>query len=209
MVKEAHLNCCHLETSSTLAKIRLMGFLIPQGRQSVKGVLRHCIVCRKINSLPFQTPTGSQLPIHRVNFIRPFQQVGVDFIGHFWIRTNDEDSKMCILLFTCMSLRAVYLELLPDQCTRSFLLAFIRFTNTFGVPTYVYSDNAKTFLASGIMLSEVFVSDEFKEKFRSMSITHISIPLYSPWYGGTWESMIQTVKQCLKKLIGRKKNRLL
>merc|ERR1712121_95127 len=36
-----------------------------------------------------------------------------------------------------------------------------------------------------------------------MKLKHIKIPLYSPWQGAVWERLIRTVKNCLKKSIGR------
>lgn len=50
--------------------------------------------------------------------------------------------------------------------TRSFLSAFSRLTNIFSIPTHFYSDNAKIFLGSVIMLFEIFVSDDCKENCK-------------------------------------------
>ena len=50
---------------------------------------------------------------------------------------------------------------------------------------------------------EVFTSDDFKQRFGVYEIKHIKIPLYSPWQGAVWERLIRTVKNCLRKSIGR------
>ena len=53
---------------------------------------------------------------------------------------------MFVLIFTCLNVRAVHFELLPDMSTRNFVLAFQRFCNMYSSPQYLYSDNAKTFI---------------------------------------------------------------
>ena len=56
---------------------------------------------------------------HQINLVKPFNHVGVDYTGHFWVK--DEVSggtvKMFVLIFTCLNIRAVHFELLPDMST--------------------------------------------------------------------------------------------
>ena len=49
---------------------------------------------------------------------------------------------MYLLIFTCLNVRAVHIELVPDMNTNPLVLAIIRFTNIYGIPTHIYSDNA-------------------------------------------------------------------
>lgn len=111
---------------------------------------------------------------------------------------------MYILLFTCLNIRAVHLELVNDMSTHSVVLAMVRFFNLYGVPTHIYSDNARSFVAGCDLVKQVFVSDEFVGKFSTFNIKHLTIPLYSAWFGSVWERLIKTVKSCLFKLVGRK-----
>ena len=57
-----------------------------------------------------------------------------------------------MLLFTCLNVRAVHIELVPDMSTHQFVLAFTRFTNVYGIPSHLYSDNAKSFIAGAEIL---------------------------------------------------------
>ena len=54
-------------------------------------------------------------------------------------------------------------------------------------------------------MEKVFTSNAFKEKFGVYDIKHVRIPVYSPWVGATWERLIRTVKDCLKRTISRQK----
>ena len=173
-------------------------------RQVVKSILSKCIICRKFNSLSFCYPRMTNLPKHRVNLVKPFQHTGVDFTGHLWVKNEEgEVVKMYILLFTCLNVRAVHIELVPDMSTHQFVLAFSRFTNVYGIPSHLYSDNAKSFIAGAEILWKALVCDEYKANVDVFDIRHVKIPLYSAWVGATWERLIRTVKSCLYKSIGR------
>ena len=56
--------------------------------------------------------------------------------------------------------------------THSFILALIRFTNIYGIPSHIYSDNAKSFIAGCNLIEEVFASSEFNERSSVLMGTH-------------------------------------
>ena len=206
LVECFHFKCKHLGLQTTLNSVRTGGFWIPKMRQVIKNILSRCITCRKFNSLAFRYPRMTNLPKHRVNMVKPFQHTGVDFTGHLWVKNEmGENVKLYILLFTCLNVRAVHIELVPDMSTVQFVLAFTRFTNVYGIPSHLYSDNAKSFVAGAEILQKALVSDEYKANFDVFDIQHVKIPLYSAWVGATWERLIRTVKSCLYKSIGRSK----
>ena len=203
IVEFYHYNCKHLGLQTTLNNVRTGGFWIPKMRQVVKSILSKCIICRKFNSLSFHYLGMTNLRKHRVNLMKPFQHTGVDFTGHLWVKNEGEVAKMYILLFTCSNVRAVHIELLPDMSTHQFVLAFSRFTNVYGIPSRLYSDNAKSFIAGAEILQKALVCDEYKANFDVFDIRHVKFPLYSARVGATWERLIHTVKSCLYKSIGR------
>ena len=85
---------------------------------------------------------------------------------------------MYILLFTCLNVRAVHIELVPDMSTHQFVLAFSHFTNVYGIPSHLYSDNAKSFIAGAEILQRALVCDEYKANFDVFDIRHVKILLY-------------------------------
>lgn len=147
MIVEYHKRCKHLGIQSTLNKIRLSGFWIPRARQAVKKVISRCVLCQKFNNLAFKYPKVTNLPKHRVNLVKPFLHTGIDYTGHVWVKGDEGVSKMYMLIFTCLNIRAVHIELVKDMSTHSFVLALIRFTNIYGIPSHIYSDNARSFIA--------------------------------------------------------------
>ncbi|XP_068215542.1 uncharacterized protein [Palaemon carinicauda] len=107
------------------------------------------------------------------------------------------------LVYTCLNIRAVHFELLPDMSTRNFILAFQRFCNMYSIPQYLNSDNAKTFIKGGNILETSLKSKEFLDEMEKCQIKHIRIPLYSAWVRAAWERLIRVLKGCLYKVIGR------
>ena len=112
---------------------------------------------------------------------------------------------MYLLIFTCMNVRAVHIEVVPDMSVLSFFQALARFTNQYGVPRAIYSDNSKTFIGGGKLFDRLFLMNEYQDKFGSCGMRLNTIPLFSPWYGGTLERCIKTIKICLFKIIGRRR----
>ena len=144
-------------------------------------------MCKRFNSLSFKYPKVTNLPKHRVNFIKPFQHTGIDFTGCIYVKDSKGFKKMYLLIFTCLNVRAVHIELLPDMDTHSLVLAIIRFTNIYGVPSHLYSDNAKSFIAGCDVMKEIFLASEFCEYYSKYNIKHIRIHAYSAWVESTWE----------------------
>ena len=153
----------YLGIGTTLNFLREQGYWIPLGRSAVKRVLSDCPVCKKINALAYKYPKFTGMPKHKMNLVKPFNHVGVDYTGHLWItdEKTDASSKMYILKSICLDIRAVQLELLSDMSVRNFLLAFQRFCNKYTIPEYLYSDNALQFLKGGQVLQQSLNSEEF------------------------------------------------
>ena len=205
IIEQCHLNVKHLGIQSTLNNLRLSGFWVPRSIQSIKNVISPCIACRKCNALNYKYPKVTNLPKNRVNLVRPYLHTGVDYTGSIIVREGKKDVKYYMIIFTCLSIRSIHIELVPDMSVNNFVLSLIRFTNLYGIPSHIYSDNGRSLIAGVNLVSEVFVSSTFKEKYGLCNIKHIAIPLYSPWIGAVWERSIKTLKNCLQRTLGRVK----
>ena len=133
----------------------------------------------------------TDLPKYRLNMIRSFTHVGVNYTGHIYCKDGDKEVKMYFLIFMFLNVRACHLKLIPEIRTNHFVLSLIRFCNEYGIPSTIYSYNEKSFISGVHVLEKVFTSASFRESFRIYNIQHIRIPLYSPWVGSTWECLIR------------------
>ena len=50
-------------------------------------------------------------PRERVSRSEPFQFIGLDYLGPINVKEGESIEKMWVCLFTCLSIRAVHLEL--------------------------------------------------------------------------------------------------
>ena len=184
-------------------KLDCQGFGIPKARQAVKKVISQCTICLKFNNLTFKYPKVTSLPKSRVSLIKPYLHTGIDYTGHVWVKGDHGVCKIYLLIYICLNIRAVHVELVKDMNTQSFILALIRFTNIYGITSHIYSDNAKSFIAGCDLIEEVFAPSKFNEHFQVYNIKHIRIPSYAASVGSTWKRMIRTIKSCSCKTIGR------
>lgn len=175
----------------------------------VKRVIKKCVVCRKVEGVPFKAQPQPDLPPARVSDDPPFTNVGLDFAGPMYVRreerdqsSHDHSSKVYVLLLTCASTRAVHLELTQSLSVPSFLRAFRRFVSRRGLPSLLMSDNAKTFKAACKEIRKLSRAQEVWRYLSNNRITWRFITERAPWWGGFWERLVRSIKRPLKK-VGR------
>lgn len=146
------------------------------------------------------------LPADRVTKADPFEVTGVDFAGPLFYTDQGSTQKSYIALFTCATTRAVHLELIRDLKTETFLMAFKRFVARRGIPKTVYSDNALTFKRASADLNKIFHAikgSDCQAYITDHRSTWKFIVERAAWWGGFWERMVRTVKNILRKVLGR------
>ena len=131
-------------------------------RQLPKRVCRECVVCKRFYSRPCNQP-APPLPELRVKPKYPFAIIGLDYAGPLFV-VDLPSHKLYILLFTCAVTRSVHLELTDSLSVPDCLLALRRFSARRGLPSVVYSDNAKSFTSVVNKLQNYFglLSPEWK-----------------------------------------------
>lgn len=88
-----------------------------------------------------ELPRGRMQP-----FTRAFSFVGVDCLGPIEVTVGRRRKKRWIALFTCLTIRAIHLEVLHKMDHETFVMAFQNFTQDRGHPLEVYSDNGTNFV---------------------------------------------------------------
>ena len=97
----------------------------------------------------------SDLPVARLQYMRPpFHHVGIDYFGPYLIKQGRSLVKRYGCLFTCMTVRAIHIELSHSLSTDSFLCALRRFIARRGRPEHIYSDNSSNFIGAERILRE-------------------------------------------------------
>ena len=120
-------------------------FWIIHGVSSVKHYIADCGKCNLFKAKPIRQLMG-ELPSCRVTICnKPIKFSGVDYFGPYLYRQGRSECKAWGLLFTCLCIRCLHVELVTSLSLDSFLLAFTRFTNLRGAVDTIYSDNTSTF----------------------------------------------------------------
>ncbi|GFV02831.1 probable RNA-directed DNA polymerase from transposon X-element [Trichonephila clavipes] len=140
------------------------------------------------------------LPPDRVTDCAPFEIVGIDLAGAFiferWKKSVDKT------LFTCAVYRAIHLELVNSLTSDAFLLALRCFIARRGRPRTIYCDNGTNFRGAFNDLSKLNWS-KIVEETRTPKILWKFIPPTAARWGGWWERLVRTVKELLKRTLGR------
>ena len=129
-------------------------YWIINAKYLIRKVLKSCIYCKRLRSQP-KPPIMSNLPSERLSaFLPPFDFQEVDYFGPLTINLNKRTrstsgtAKRCGSLFTCMTTRALHLELAGDMPTDSFILALRRFKARRGHPESIQSDNRSNLIGA-------------------------------------------------------------
>jgi hypothetical protein len=99
---------------------------------------------------------------------------------------------------------AVHIEAVSDLSTDSFLAALRRFWARRGYCKTLWSDNGKNFVGANRKLKKLRDLFQFKEHqarvtrcASEVGVNWKFIPIYSPHYGGLWESAVKSIKHHL------------
>jgi len=190
-----------------LAELRSR-FWIVKGRRVVRDIIYKCPACRLRFTAKPMGQMMAPLPRARVTAtMRAFERVGVDYGGPYLTKQGRGrvKTKRYLCLFTCLTTRAVHLEMSYALDTDSFINAFTRMTSRRGTPKYVVSDNGTNFVAAERELREL-VEDLDKtriahETSKVQTIDWDFNPPSAPHFGGVFEAMIKSAKKAIKGIL--------
>ena len=128
MIYEVYEKHLHAGVTSTLTAIR-QSYWIPGARQLIQKLLKQCVICRKVEGKPYQTPDPPPLVKCRVQEMQPIEVIGVDFTGALYVKDIGKETKVYVCFFICAVTRAMHLEIVTDLTTENFLQAFRGFSS--------------------------------------------------------------------------------
>ena len=145
IVQYYHRISVHSGLEYTLSLIRQRYWLI-NARSTVRRMLNECFDCRKLQSSTVRQKMAS-LPEDRVTPSKPpFTYTGVDYFGPFEVRLGRNRVRKYGIIFTCLTLRVVHIQVANSLDTESFINALRRFIARRGQPEDMRSDNGGNFV---------------------------------------------------------------
>ena len=111
-MKHYHEQYLHVRREQTLSSIRSRSW-IPASCGLIRSVIKRCLCCKQEKAAPV-TPFMANVPSDRLCFNEKlFTKIGVDYLGPYQMkllkgtRSSQITAKHYIVLFTCLSTRAV------------------------------------------------------------------------------------------------------
>uniref|UniRef100_A0A5S6QTJ4 Integrase catalytic domain-containing protein n=1 Tax=Trichuris muris TaxID=70415 RepID=A0A5S6QTJ4_TRIMR len=203
LIQEIHANRGHSGIEDTMAAVRSRAWIIDL-RMLVRRTLSKCISCRRQIGTPPKLLFG-WLPKVRVQRpVHVFAYTRLDFFGPFLVSVRRSVVKRWICLFTCLTVRAVRLEVCHNLDADSFLAAFRRFMSRRGAPAVCVSDIGTNFVAGDRILREGIKqlnNSDVKEFMVAKNIEWRFNPPNAPNFGGSWERLIGCAKRALATIL--------
>ncbi|XP_067294186.1 uncharacterized protein [Pseudorasbora parva] len=179
-------------------------YWILRGREAIRQHQRNCLGCRQWRGQP-SIPRMADLPPSRLRLLQPaFYSTGVDCFGPYFIKIGRRQEKRWGIIFKCLTTRSVYLDLLYQMDTDSFLMALRRFISRRGKPFEIISDQGTNFRGGVRALQEDFaeLQPSLQEQLASHQISFKFNPPGAAHFGGCWEREIRSLKSALCSTIG-------
>ena len=152
IIRHFHEDLEHSGRSHTLLRLR-QKYWIPGAISALRKVITKCVPCRMTGAIK-----GDQfmadLPKERVTpGDPPFTNVGVDFFGTFEIKRGRAAVKQYGVVFTCLNIRAIHIEVAQTLNTDSCINAITRFIARRGPIQVMRSDNGTKLVRSGAVFT--------------------------------------------------------
>ncbi|KAI2642395.1 Ribosomal RNA large subunit methyltransferase M [Labeo rohita] len=179
-------------------------YWILRGREAIRQHQRTCLGCKQWRGQP-SIPRMADLPPSRLRLLQPaFYSTGVDCFGPYLIKIGRRHEKRWGIIFKCLTTRAVYLDLLHQMDTDSFLMALRRFISRRGKPFEIISDQGTNFRGGERALQKDFavLHPSLQEQLASHQISFKFNPPGASHFGSCWEREIRSLKSALCSILG-------
>lgn len=151
----------------------------------------------------------ASLPADRIIPSAPFSHVGVDVFGPWEVLTRktrggQANSKRWAVIFTCLAIRAIHIEVIEEMTSSSFINALTRFIAIRGPVSEILSDRGTNFVgaAKELNMNTCYVEKGPIANYLSENrITWKFNPPHSSHMGGVWERMIGVVRRILDSML--------
>ena len=202
----AHERVAHEGRGMTINQIRSSGFWVTRCNSLVRSIISKCVRCKQLRG-KLQQQKMADLPKDRMSEEPPFTYCGIDLFGSFVVKDGRKEVKKYGALYTCLSSRAIHVEVVHSMSTYSFIMSLKRFTGRRGNVRMIRSDNGSNLVGASAELIRAFQEmDHIKITYfleeNGGEWIHLkkNTPLSSNM-GGVWERQIRSARAVLNSLL--------
>ena len=162
-LRHTHLKNHHQGIDYLRSKVQ-ESYAILKLRSTLRSIKLNCVLCRKFCAATIQ-PIKADLPKEKLAYqSAPFTNTGVDYLGPFYVTVRRNTEKRWGFLFTCLTTRAVHVEVVPSMNSSSCVIGVERFVSRRGTLAMIWSDNGTNFIEAEKELRECI------EKWKTTNI---------------------------------------
>ncbi|KAI1712841.1 pao retrotransposon peptidase domain-containing protein [Ditylenchus destructor] len=206
LIRQIHEQNHHIGVNATLTEF-LAKYWTRHARKNARKALSECMQCRRMLAKPYSLPPMPDHPKQRVRASQIWANIGLDYLGPTLMKKDGRLEKAWIMLVTCLSTRAVHLDVMVSLDTTTFINGFRRFVARRGKPRWVLSDNATGFKAAAACIAaawqETLSQTQKDPYFTEHEIYWKFIPELAPWFGSTYERLVAIAKDAFRKTVGK------
>ena len=195
---EAH-NKDHAAKDITITTSRHTAWIV-NGSKLAKRICRECLRCRFMKKR-LETQKMSILPDLLQVPSPPFSNIGIDLLGPILVKAmvnKRAKMKVWVVLFVCLNVKAISMELAPGYATNDFLMAFSTHVSQRGLPSFVHSDRGSQLVAAQRNLVEDLPKFDW-DLISSTSARHGTTWKFAPagaqWRNGATEAFGKMFKR--------------
>ena len=205
IIRHIHQQLGHAGRNHMLYRLRQKYWII-SANSAARRTITECTVCRRHRG-KLGEQKMADLPEERVMPDKAaFTNVGVDYFGPIAVKRGRSLLKRYGVLFTCLTSRAVHLEVADSLDTQSCINAIRRFICRRGPVSSLRSDNGTNFVGANkelkrslvelnnVKIQGALIQDGIKWSFNTPAASH---------QGGVWERLIRSVRSILTSVLGQ------
>ncbi|XP_062541591.1 uncharacterized protein LOC134209611 [Armigeres subalbatus] len=136
---------------------------------------------------------NTETVVNEIRQLYSISRLRVDYFGPLLVKLGRSNVKRWVALFTCLTVRAVHLEVAYTLSTESCISCVRRFVGRRGPPAEFFSDNGTNFQGADRVLRHQ-ISQGLSDTFTSTNTKWNFIPPGAPHMGGAWERLVKSVK---------------
>ena len=175
-------------------------------RNALRSIKNKCVTCRKSRAQNI-APVMADLPEERLDASTIFTNVGDDYFGTFIVKIGRRNEKRWCCLFTCLTMRAVHIEVVPKLDTDSCLNAIMRFIARRGKPNAIISDNGTNFVGAEREFADYVAAwnkEGIEKHLIQRGIRWKFNPPAAPHFRGVWERLVKSCKKAMYAVLGNR-----
>lgn len=199
LVRHQHVKAAHGNQETVVNDLK-QRYWILRLRPTVKYVVSQCMLCRLRKAKPL-IPRMGDLPAARLaHHQRCFSHCGLDLFGPMEVVIGKRREKRYGVLFTCLTIRAIHIEVVHSLTTDSLIMALRRMASRRGWPSHFFSDNGTNLRGANTELKNAIKEishDALRSEAANNRAQWTFVPPRTPHWAGAWERLIRTVKASL------------